>query len=119
MKIPNSAVGGLILMGWIGSLALAFSLYPKLMKPVDTPPSTGLDQKQLEAAVFALEEFKYLMKENDSLYDAVIEARELETENKVLRKIIDKNVGRNVVIRYQTNGKTRVYDRENNVWVTQ
>ena len=118
MKIPNSAVGGLILLGWIGSLALAFSLYPRLIKTTEVTKKAEVSDQQLRAAIVALDEYQLMMDEREDLLIEIDSLQELATENKVLRKIIDQNVGRNVVIRYQTNGKTRVYDRDCNCWVT-
>ena len=118
MKIPNSAVGGIILLGWIGSLALAFSLYPRLTKTTQVTTKPEVSEQQLRAAIVALEEYQLLMDEREELLIEIDSLQGLATENKVLRKIIDQNVGRNVVIRYQTNGKTRVYDRDCNCWVT-
>ena len=118
MKIPNSAVGGIILLGWIGSLALAFSLYPRLTKSKEVTNKPEVTEQQLRAAIVALDEYQLMMDEREELLIEIDSLQELATENKVLRTIIDQNVGRNVVIRYQTNGKTRVYDRDCNCWVT-
>jgi len=119
MKIPNSAVGGLILLGWVGSLALAFSLYPKLVK-IDKPgPTTGkeMSEAQLRAAVVALEEYQALLKENNELLDEIDELEGVAKENEFLNKFIQKNIkpGQTVI---RIDNETRYYDRDCNCWVT-